>query len=84
MENKIHELKTWNPYFEHVRLGFKTFELRKNDRDYKMSDEVLLREWDPKTEEYTGRILHRYISYILNDPKFGLQEGYVILGLKTI
>lgn len=84
MKPTIHELKTWNEYFSMVFSGSKSFEVRKNDRDFKLLDEVLLREFDPNTEKYTGRILHRRISYIFKGGQFGIEEGYVVLGLQTI
>ena len=42
-----HELKIWPQYFERVRDGSKTFEIRKNDRGFQFGDEVVLREYDP-------------------------------------
>ena len=42
-----HELKTWPEFFEAVRERKKTFELRHNDRNYKVSDHLRLREFDP-------------------------------------
>lgn len=80
----IHELKTWREYFIAVFSGIKNFELRKNDRDYKIGDELLLKEYDHIKEEYTGRILHRRIDYILHGGQFWLEKGYVILGLSKI
>ncbi|WP_444812245.1 DUF3850 domain-containing protein, partial [Streptococcus canis] len=35
-------------YFEAIMDGTKTFECRYNDRDFKVGDELLLREYDPK------------------------------------
>lgn len=35
---KLHELKIKHEYLEAVSLGIKTFELRKNDRDYQVGD----------------------------------------------
>lgn len=32
---KIHYLKIWPDYFDLIYRGEKTFELRKNDRDFK-------------------------------------------------
>ena len=35
---KLHELKILHPYLVDVTVGNKTFELRKNDRDYQVGD----------------------------------------------
>ena len=89
----IHELKTCPEYFEQVRNGNKPFEVRKNDRYFSEGDEVLLKEFIPEDDEqpekfpggrYTGRILHRKITYILQGKQFGIIEGYVVLGLQVI
>jgi hypothetical protein len=78
----VHELKTWPEYFQEVDNGNKTFELRKNDRDYKVGNILILREWCPKKGEYTGRTINRGIKYVLkDDEQSGLKEWYVILGL---
>lgn len=59
--------------------GTKTFECRYNDRDFKVGDELLLREYDPP-KGYTYRCIVRKITYILSD-FIGLKDGYVILGV---
>ncbi len=80
-----HALKTWPEFFKRVENGQKPFELRKNDRDYKEGDKVLLQEFDHNTGKYTGKELERRITYVLfNAEKFGLKKGYVILGLEEI
>lgn len=76
----IHELKTWPEYYQSVADGFKTFEVRKDDRNYKIWDYLKLMEWDPTTNAYTGRELGCAITYILRDSQF-IKEGYVIMGL---
>lgn len=77
----IHDLKILSQYFEDIVMGRKNFELRKDDGDFAVGDEVILREWDG---EYTGKRVHRYISYVLrNCPEYGLMEGYCIIGLKN-
>lgn len=78
-----HALKTWPEFFSRVENGQKNFELRKNDRNYKEGDRVLLQEYDYQSKKYTGKELEKIISYVLfNAEKFGLKKGYVILGLK--
>lgn len=76
-----HELKTLPRYFKEVWNENKTFELRKADRNYNVGDKLRLREWD--YGHYTGRECNRTITYILEDvPQYGLEEGFVILGMK--
>ncbi len=65
IKNDIHVLKTWPDYFQAVIEERKTFEIRKNDRDFKVGDEIILDEWDPKHEQYTGRVALVRITYIL-------------------
>lgn len=76
----IHALKTLPEYFEAVRKGDKPFELRENDRDFKVGDYLALNEWDG--EKYTGRSQLVKVTYIL-DPNevMTCEDGFVILGL---
>lgn len=76
----IHALKTLPEYFEAVRQNEKTFELRKNDRDFKVGDYLALNEWDG--EKYTGRSQLVKVRYIL-DPNevMTCAGGYVIMGI---
>ncbi len=76
-----HELKCWPLYFEAVRSGHKTFEIRKNDRDYCEGDVLKLREWSPGTEAYTGRECLRLVTYLTDwEQKF----GYVVMGITPL
>lgn len=78
----VHELKTLPEYFEAVRNGTKTFEYRCNDRDYKVGDTLILKEWN---EEYTGRKITCEVCYILNSfnsPKsVPIFPGFVIMSI---
>jgi ASC-1-like (ASCH) protein len=78
----IHELKTWPEYFQEVFAGRKTFEVRKNDRDFKKGDILILLEFDPNTNEYTGGRVRRKVTYILEGGNFGVEFGYVIMAIK--
>lgn len=76
-----HELKILPEYYQPVVDGIKTFEIRKNDRNYQVGDMLILREWD--VSGYTGREVIKHIQYIYEgNNMYGLKIGYCILGLK--
>lgn len=79
----VHVLKTWPEYFEAVYVGEKTFEVRLDDRDYKVGDTLVLREWDPKTKEYSGRHLEVRVTYLMKGDEFDfLKPGVTVMGIK--
>ena len=79
----VHHLKTRVLYFQDIVNGFKNFEIRYNDRDYKVGDELILMEWDDQNTlepgHYTGREVQRRIAYMTD---FQQRPGYVVLGLE--
>jgi len=76
---KIHYLKTETEYYQAVKRGEKLFELRKNDRDFRIGDFIYLEETVNGVK--TGKYLEpKKIKYILkNCRKYGLKKGYCIL-----
>lgn len=80
----IHELKVWSEYFEEVFFGHKNFEIRKNDRNFKKGDTLILKEWDNFGETFTGRELTRIVTYVFEGGSFGLEEGFVVMAIKSI
>ena len=78
----IHELKTLPQYFSMSAEGKKNFEVRRNDRDFKVGDFVFLREYSG--DRYTGREWHRKIDYILYGGQLGIESGYCILSLSEV
>lgn len=77
---KNHGLKIIQPYFTDVKIGLKKFELRKNDRDFKVGDTLTLFEHNGKGA--TGRSLMVEVTYILTGGMYGLESDYVIMGIK--
>lgn len=75
----IHHLKIQPEYFDSVSKGIKSFEIRKNDRNYKVGDVLLLQEYIPSETKFTGRVLDRKITYITD---YAQLEGYVVMGIK--
>lgn len=91
----IHDLKTWPEYFEAIKNGSKNFELRYNDRGFKIGDFLCLKEWvqydvfssydahDPKEDDghYTCNEIMVRITYILEGGKFGLQNNWCVMSI---
>jgi len=78
-DGKIHRLKTLPQHFNAVVAGHKTFELRKNDRDFQVGDVLVLQEWDGKS--YTGSASSHIIKHKLTGPLYGLEAGFCILSI---
>jgi hypothetical protein len=89
----VHELKTWPDLFDDVFCGVKCFDVRPDDRGFRVGDELVLHEWDPNVVSvdletqverfgrYTGRVCHRRVGYVLHGGRHGIADGYVVLGL---
>lgn len=81
--------KTWTEAFEKVFSGEKTFDARLANFDVKPGDILVLEEYDPTANKYTGRKIEKEITFVLNskEQKFWSQSdikkyGLVIMGLK--
>ena len=77
----IHALKEHPEHFNNVISGKKTFEVRKNDRDFHEGDLLALNEYDPEKKEYTGRSCLVHIDYILDDKQYCL-PGHIVMSVK--
>lgn len=78
-EQKVHQIRIAKTYFDDVANGIKTFELRKNDRNYKTGDILELMEFADGRN--TGRVVRMIVTYML-EGYAGLEEGYCILGIR--
>ena len=76
-----HELKTWTPFFTHVWNSTKRFEVRKDDRGFKVGGQVILREYNNELKGYTGYEVRAVIDYVLKGGQFGIEDGYCILSI---
>ena len=83
----IHQLKILPKFFDAVVCGEKTFEIRKNDREFVKGDYLALNEWEQTSDlggHYTGRSCMVYVDYILYGAEGcpGLDEDYVVMSIK--
>ncbi|MBU1043869.1 DUF3850 domain-containing protein [Candidatus Parcubacteria bacterium] len=58
------EKKVWPKYFQAIIEDKKNYELRLADWKCKEGDTLILREWDPKTKNYTGREITKKVKYV--------------------
>lgn len=76
----VHELKIRETYFLDILKREKTFEVRKNDRGFKVRDKLRLRVYE--NDAYTGDELVCEIGYIIENID-GLMPGYCVLGINV-
>lgn len=86
-----YEVKSWPWLFGPMCAGQKTHDMRdKRDRDYKVGDRMLLREFDPRTGQYTGREAAAMITYITDNvtpcamSSGALDNNFCILSVSVI
>ena len=81
---KTHRIKIWPSHYEAVLSGEKRAELRRNDRDYAVGDELRLCEFDPGYK-YRGRLTgreHRVrVTHVIHGSTEGLDPYFVVLSI---
>ncbi len=87
----LHKLKCWPEYFQPLACGSKPFELRLNDRNFKVGDVLFIEEWDPELggddpdEGFTDNAVWARVSSMVRAGEDvvtrGLQPGFIIMGL---
>lgn len=82
LNRREHELKTWPEFYQALHTGEKTFELRVDDRGYRAGDVLHLREWNPRSETYSGREMRRLVTYIISG-QWGLEKDVVCMALSA-
>jgi len=78
-----HRVKTNSTHFQHLKEGQKKFDVRFDDKDYKLEDTLIFEEYKcPASGSPTpsGESVEFKIIYILRRFK-GLELGYIIIGL---
>ncbi|MBB6694406.1 DUF3850 domain-containing protein [Cohnella xylanilytica] len=79
-----HELKCWPEHFRDVvqpnKYKRKMVEIRKDDRTYNVGDVLILKEFNPKTETFTGSWAGVRVSHCLRGGPW-VPEGYVAMSI---
>ena len=82
--NLSRNLKKWKMRYKNSDLEYggkhsKTFEIRKNDRNFKVGDRLMLYEINSKTKQKTGRVLEVQVTYITD---YAQKEDYVVMATR--
>lgn len=78
-----HVLKILKQYADEVAAGNKPFEVRKNDRNFQKGDRIQFLVIDMQGLHALDKTMYE-ITYVLSDFPTGLQDGYVVLGIRQI
>lgn len=87
----IHRVKSWTMFFMGIIDGTRTSDIRLDDRRYCVGDILMLHEFDPVKQEYTGRVQDATITYIQKNKSNpcaishdAIKDGYAVLSIKTV
>lgn len=83
-ESKTHHLKTHPEPFRAVWDRHKSFEWRKNDRGFGLGDTLILQEYSPLENQYTGRFINAIVTYILYGGQLGIPADYCIMEIVVL
>jgi hypothetical protein len=87
---QVHKVKSWVHFFRAIVAGEKTHELRHDDRNYQVGDQIILQEYDNINGCYTGEECTVEVTYITNRAKpcaFSsavLDSEYCILSIRKL
>lgn len=79
-----HELKCWPEYFARIGTGQKTFEIRRNDRDFQVGDILILKEYDPAKGWPDHGSYETIRAEIIYMSSYEQKDGFVVLGIKVL
>jgi hypothetical protein len=86
----VEKLKVWPEFYEAIAHGFKTFEIRKDDRGFVAGTVLHLQEYEPSKEIngqkfdgfYTGNSLFVDVLYVFDGGSMGVESGYCVMAIK--
>jgi len=83
-DSKIHIVKCWIQFKDDIISGKKKFEVRVNDRDYRVGDILIQQFWDNDLKRYVGGQVEQKIDYVLSGGQFGIEPNTVVMSVSSI
>ncbi len=83
---RVHHLKVKNQWLVPLERRKKTCELRKNDRDFRVDDYIILKPIDKYDGAWQNCDIVAKVTHVLHheDFPFGLTDGYCILSISKL
>ncbi|WP_394178452.1 DUF3850 domain-containing protein [Marinomonas posidonica] len=80
---QAHQLKIHQDFWNDLVEGKKTAEIRRNDRDYKVGDILLIKAFPVDAEGYQHETDSevRIITHITEGGQYGIEKGYCLLSM---
>lgn len=85
-----HKVKSWTEFYDAIKRG-QPFDVRADDRHYKVGDVIVFQQWDTDHGRLTGDECKREVTHVVKGvgaggiaPLRGLRPEYVVLGLKPV
>ncbi len=92
-----HTLKVWPEFYDAIQAGVKTWEFRRDDRGFRVGDELVLEEWLPADRPpFNGRYgytddtftvvkaIRVKVTYILHGGRLGVPKGFCIMSIERM
>lgn len=80
----IHELKSHPIPFRDVINGIKKYEIRVDDRDFRVGDVLMLLEWFPDLQKYSGATVSCGVLHKTPGGAWGLPPEICVLGIEVL
>jgi hypothetical protein len=84
---RVHTIKIARRYYERLVIGQKTFEVRRNDRDYQVGDLLnfdVVNDVNSNTPEPLPEGGWEKAKVTYTHQGYGLDEDFIILGVKML
>lgn len=79
-----HKLKIERPYYDAIKRGDKTFEVRRDDRGFQKGDILVLAQCDGSYVSRWPSPLRCEVLWILTGGQHGIQPGFVVMSIKLL
>lgn len=78
-----HHLQSWPGEFQATWDGRKTFDLRSSVKGYELGDVLVLQEYDPDKNLYSGRTISALVMFVLPCGQLDLPRDLCVMSIRV-